>query len=130
MAEHPNAQFMRRLYQAFYEGDDEALHRLIADDAVWHVPGRSSLAGDHRGHEQIFGFFGKLMELSGGTFKAELHDITASDEHAVGLDKITGRRGDKELDMNLAMVVHISDGKITEAWDVIGDQYAWDDFWS
>jgi ketosteroid isomerase-like protein len=129
MAEHPNSQFMRRLYQAFREGDDDTLHGLIAGNAVWHVPGRSSLAGDYRGHEQIFGFFGKLMEMSGGTFKVVLHDITASDEHAVTLDKITGRRGDKELNMNLALVVHISDGKITEAWDVMGDQYAWDDFW-
>ncbi|MCI0488454.1 MAG: nuclear transport factor 2 family protein [Blastocatellia bacterium] len=130
MAEHPNAQIMRRANKAFSEGDIAALKEIIAEDAVWHVPGKSALAGDYRGHEEIFGFFGKLMELSGGTFKAELHDITASDKHAVNLDRLTGTRGEKALDINLALVVHIKDGKIKDAWDVFTDLYAWDDFCS
>lgn len=130
MAEHPNVQIMMRANEAFSKGDIAALKEIIAEDAVWHVPGKSILAGNYQGHEEIFGFFGRLMELSGGTFKADLHDITASHEHAVNLDRLTGRRGEKILDINLALVVHIEEGKIKEAWDVFTDLYAWDDFWS
>lgn len=125
-----NAQIMKRAYQAFSSGDLATLKELIAEDAVWHVPGKSSLSGDYRGHDEILGFFGMLMELSNGTFKAELQDVTASDEHAVNLDRLTAKRGEKELNVNLALVVHIQGGKIAEAWDVFYDQYGWDDFWS
>ena len=130
MADHPNAALMRRATEAFSKGDIATLKQIIAEDAAWHVPGRSQVAGDYRGHDQIFGFFGKLMELSGGTFKVELHDVLATDDHAINLDRMTGRRGDKTLDMDLVLVVHPRDGKIAEAWDLFSDQYGWDDFWS
>lgn len=130
MAEHPNAVMMRRAAQAFINGDMNTLKQLIAEDAVWHVPGRSQLAGDYRGHDQIFGFFGKLMELTAGTFKVAVHDILATDDHVVNLDRLTATRGDKKLDLDLILVVHPKDGKIAEAWDRFSDQYAWDDFWA
>ena len=130
MAEHPNAALMRGAAEAFINGDMATLKQLIAEDAVWHVPGRSQLSGDYHGHDQIFGFFGKLMELSGGTFKIQLHDVLATDDHAINLDRMTGTRGDKALDMDLVLVVHPKDGKIAEAWDLFSDQYGWDDFWS
>jgi ketosteroid isomerase-like protein len=130
MSEHPNALLMKRANKAFSTGDVETLKQLIAQDAVWHVPGRSALAGDHRGHDEIFSFFGKLMELSGGSFRAELHDVTASNEHAVNLDRVTASRSGKALDINLSLVVHIRDEKIAEAWDFFSDLYAWDEFWS
>ncbi|HKP85289.1 MAG TPA: nuclear transport factor 2 family protein, partial [Blastocatellia bacterium] len=66
---------MRRATEAFARGDVEALQQIFAPDAVWHVPGRSRVSGTYTGHAEVFGFFGKLMELSGGTFKLELHDI-------------------------------------------------------
>lgn len=70
------------------------------------------------------------MELSGGSFQVELHDVVASDEHVVNLDRLTGNREGKSLDINLALVVHVRGGKIAEAWDLFSHQYAWDDFWS
>jgi hypothetical protein len=40
--------------------------------AVWHAPGRNPLAGDHQGVAAILGYFAKTMELTGGTFRADL----------------------------------------------------------
>ena len=130
MADHPNAALMRRATEAFSKGDITTLKQIIAEDAVWHVPGRSQVAGDYRGHDQIFGYFAKLMELTGGTFKVDLHDVLATDDHVINLDRMTASRGDKTLDMDLVLVVHPKDGKIAEAWDLFSDQYGWDDFWS
>ena len=68
MSDHPNLELMRRTLAAFQVGDMAGLAELLAPQVVWHVPGRSPLAGDHRGRDEVFGFFGSLMELSGGTF--------------------------------------------------------------
>jgi uncharacterized protein len=54
-------------------------------DSVWHAPGRNPLAGDHRGVDAILGYFARTIELTGGTFRTELHDVVANDEHAVSL---------------------------------------------
>ena len=49
------------------------------------LSGRSVLAGDHRGTDAVLGFFGRTQELTAGTFRVELHEVVADDEHTVGL---------------------------------------------
>src|SRR2546429_3519912 len=85
MFEHPNAALVERLYAAFDSKDAVSLGKLIAEDAVWHVPGTSPISGDHRGQAAIFAYFQKLAELTDGTFHAELIDVLASDMHAAAL---------------------------------------------
>ena len=130
MTEHPHASLMREASAAFSRSDIDALKKIIAEDASWHVPGRSVVSGTYRGHQEIFGYFGKLMELSERSFRVELHDVAAGDEHVANLDRLTCNREGKSLDINSALVVHVRDGKIAEAWDLFSDQYAWDEFWS
>jgi ketosteroid isomerase-like protein len=129
MTEHQNASVLRRAYEAFARGDFAALSELLADDVVWHVPGRSLVSGSHHGREALLGYFGRLMELSGGTFKAEPHDILANDRHVVSLEHLTAQREGKLLDVELALVVRVGDGRIVEARDYFSDQNAWDEFW-
>jgi uncharacterized protein len=45
---HPNEDLVRRGYDAFSRGDMQTLRELFHPDIVWHAPGRSQLAGDHR----------------------------------------------------------------------------------
>jgi ketosteroid isomerase-like protein len=127
--EHPNAKVIRLLYDAFARGDMKTTKSCFAHDATWHLPGRSPIAGDHQGVAGIFRFFGKLRELSGGTFKAELVDVLANDRHAVALQHATARRGTKRLDVTACQVMRIQDGKILEVRGYYSDQYALDDFW-
>ena len=42
-----NAEIVRRGYEAFNAADIEALTRLFAENASWHTPGRSPIAGDY-----------------------------------------------------------------------------------
>ncbi len=127
---HPNEELVRKGYQALASGDTDALQEQIADDVVWHVGGRSQLAGDYRGKEEVFNLFGKLIELTGGTFKLEVHDILANDEHTVALVKATAQRDGKALDDNGVQVLHVQDGKVKESWLHPGDEYASDEFFS
>jgi ketosteroid isomerase-like protein len=127
--EHPNAKVVRRLYDAFARGDLETAKSCFVRDAVWHLPGRSLIAGDHEGVDAIIRFFGKLKELSGGTFKPELTDVLANDRYTVALQHATGARGTKRLDVTACQVMRIQDGKIIEVRGYYSDQYALDSFW-
>jgi ketosteroid isomerase-like protein len=130
MAEHPNALLLKKVYEAYTSGDVETLGQLFAPDAVIHLPGRGRFAGSYRGLQSYMEMVGKLMEISGGTLRLERHDTTASDEHAINLERLTASRGDKRLDVQLAFVCHVRGGKVVEAWDMFSDTQAVDDFWS
>src|SRR5205823_1359716 len=77
---HPNEDLVRRGYEAFATGDMATLNELFADDVVWHAPGHNELAGTFRGKDEVFANLQKNMELTGGTFKLEIHDLLADDE--------------------------------------------------
>ncbi len=128
--QHPNVALIQRGYAAFANRDMATLRDVFAEDAVWHFPGRSPLAGDHRGVDAILQFLGKLMQLSGGTFKVEARDVLVSDRHAVALQHATGTRNDKTLDITACQLFTIRDGKVVEIRGYYSDQYALDDFWS
>jgi ketosteroid isomerase-like protein len=128
---HPNEDLVREGFAAFGRGDMDALRKQIfAEDIRYHVPGRSPLAGDYEGIEQVLQLFARLFELSGGTFSAELHDVLANDEHAVALTTVRAERAGKQLTDNQVLTFHIRDGKASEAWVQATDQYAGDEFWS
>jgi hypothetical protein len=125
-----NADTIRAGYEAFAAGDMEAVAKLFAPDLIWHIPGASRIAGDYKGHDAVFGFFGKLMADSGGTFHVEMHDLLASDDHVVALVRETASRDGKSLDANEVHVWHLQDGQATEFWGIPGDSQAVDAFWS
>ena len=131
MAEHPNQTLMRRLYELFSQGDVEGFLGLLADDVIWHVPGRCPIAGEYKGREAVVGYLTAIDELSGGTYQiSEVHDIVANDDHVVGLHHSVATRPGKTYDFNETVVLHIRDGSVTEVWEVYGDQYEIDEFWS
>jgi ketosteroid isomerase-like protein len=127
---HPNEEVVRTGYEAFSRGDMDTLRGLFVDDVVWHVPGRSPLAGDHRGVDAVLGYFGQTMELTGGTFQVELHDVVANDHHTVGLHIARGQRSGKNLEDHQVLVFHFRDGQIAEVWQLVEDVYANDNFFS
>jgi uncharacterized protein len=130
VTDHPNLELLRRGYAAYSSGDMDTINELFADDLVWHVAGRSPLAGDYTGKEQVFGFFATLQEMSEGTSKVEVHDLLANDEHAVALVIESATRGGRSHEGNATHIFHLRDGQVTEFWDAQTDQYAADDFWS
>ncbi|MGH2683864.1 MAG: nuclear transport factor 2 family protein [Actinomycetota bacterium] len=127
---HPNEELIQKGYDAFGKGDLDALNDLFADDIKWHTPGRSPIAGDLEGRDAVYGQFAKIAELSGGSFRLEIHDMLANDEHGVALVTAMGDRGGRSFSDNQVHVFHIKGGKVTEFWGHPGDQYAADEFWS
>jgi uncharacterized protein len=124
-----NAATVRRGYELFNSGNLEGLRQIFAEDVVWHAGGRGRLSGDKRGRDAAFAYFGQLGQETGGTFRAELHDIVANDEHVVGLHTNTARRG-KSLNVKEVLVFHLRNGKVVEAWEHYEDRQTWDEFFA
>ncbi len=105
---HPNEDLVREAFVAFGRGDIDALRdRYFADGIRWHLPGRSPLAGDYDGIGQVMEFFGRILELSGGTFRTELRDVVANAEHAVALHATVAEREGRRLEHNNVSTFHI-----------------------
>jgi len=131
MAEHPNATLVRQVYDLFSRGDVEGFLGLLADDVVWHVPGRCPIAGTYKGRQAALDYITSIDELSGGTYRiSDVHDVVANDDHAVGLHHSVATRPGKTYEYDETIVCHVRDGLITEVWEVYGDQYEIDEFWS
>jgi ketosteroid isomerase-like protein len=122
---------MRRAYEAFNAGDINTLTELFDESAVWHLPGRSSMATDYQGRDATLAYFGRIGEETGGTFRAELEDLTADDDdRVVGIHRSTAERNGKHLDVGDCIVFQLKDGRITDGREHFEDLYAWDEFWS
>jgi len=131
MGSDENVAIMRRAYEAFNTGDIDTLTELFDESAVWHLPGRSSFAKDYQGREATLAYFGQLAEETGGTFRAELQHLTADDEgRVVGIQRSTGDRNGKHLDVGDSIVFELKDGRITDGREHFHDLYAWDEFWA
>jgi ketosteroid isomerase-like protein len=131
MTAEENAAAIRRGYEAFNSGDMDTLTELFDESAVWHVPGRSSLAGDHEGRDAAFAYFGRLGQETGGTFQAGLQHLFADDEdRVVGIHTNSAERDGKRLSTDVCLVFQLKDGRVTEGTEYYRDLYAWDEFWS
>jgi ketosteroid isomerase-like protein len=103
----------------------------LMDDTVWHLPGRSAMAGDYQGRGATLAYFGKLAQKSGGTFRAELQHMAADgDTRVVGIQRSTADRDGKHLDVADCIVFELKDGLVTDGREHFEDLYAWDEFWS
>lgn len=129
MPDNPYESLVRRTYHDFEAGDLDLLGVVMAQEVVWHEPGRSSLAGHYKGPEEVLGFLRELKARSGGTFKIEVLEVLSESERAVVLQRETATKNDKTLDVIAAVEFEIHHGKITEVTVYQHDTYAFDEFW-
>jgi uncharacterized protein len=125
----------RELLEDWFAGqaraDIPAMQEMLAEDVVWHVPGRNLLSRDYHGKAEVFGFFARARELSGGTVRIEPIEILAGDQHVVALVRVHAEREGRKLDGEFqAFTFRIDGGRIAEFWFLVEDRYAVDAFWS
>lgn len=130
MSAQDNGDLIRSGYEAFSKGDMETIANLFAPDIRWSVSGRNVISGTYNGQDETFAFFGKIMELTDGTFTVAVHDLLASDDHVVVLAKESASRNGKSLESDDVHVWHIADGKAVEYWAISKDQHEVDEFWA
>src|SRR5215218_1091381 len=132
---HPNVRLLGAFYQAhaaFYAGGDDtaALRGLLTDDIVWHVPGRSPIAGHYHGHQEVLDYFAARRAHAKAIFRVQPRAILADDERAVQLADGQLERDGRLRSWQTVGVFRIAGGKIAECWLVPFDQYLFDELWS
>ena len=127
---HANALTLEKLYADFANGDLNAVLAACADQMTFQVPGKSKLAGKYTKVNFAQDFVTKLGELSGGTFKLEVHDILASDQHAAVLatDRLT--RAGKPVEFRTVHIWRFEAGKPVAWYEYPRDLYQFDAIWS
>ncbi len=128
---HPNEELIGRWFLSQVRGDPEAFRALLADDVVWHVPGRNLVSKDYRGVDEVIGFLARVRELSGGSARPQLLSVLANDAYTVALVRMFAEREGRKLDGSFqAWAYRIAGGKIAEFWFLVEDRYEVDAFWS
>lgn len=126
-----NAEIVRRGYAAFNTADMKTLTEIFDENASWHTPGQSPIAGVARGREAVFAQFGRYGGDTGGTFKAILQEVLWSDSgRVVGIHHNTATRNGKQLDTWCCIVFELKNGRIIEGKEHFYDLYNWDAFWA
>lgn len=118
------------MFDAFRGGDARALFEVIADDAVWEVPGSVSVARVYRGRDDIFELFRATRRLTDGTYTSELRWALADRGHAVALYRASGRRRGRELDIDQVLLITLGDGRWQHVLALPTDPQAFEAFWS
>ena len=71
-----------------------------------------------------------MLELSGGTFRAESQTLTAAGDLGVAVVRLTGQRGDRSLDVINAQISRFENDRIVEVRDTSSDLDAIDRYFS
>jgi uncharacterized protein len=123
------AELHRRQGEMYAGGSVEAVAELLSPDVVWHVPGTSPIAGDHRGREAVLAYFERRRALADRTFVMHPKGVLADGDAVVQLVDGTARIGGEEVRWSTAGVYRVADGLVAEVWLVPLDLAAFDAIW-
>ncbi len=128
---HPNAQLVRDFFDSVAVGDMDTFRSTLTSDIVWHMVGKSPLAGDWKGPDGILnGISALVFRLGGGKYSSDLLQVFANDTHAISISRDYYRGEENPFDLKMMLYFKIEDSRITEVWEVPFDLYEFDRFFS
>lgn len=137
MSQHPNEERIRLAYEATAKGEADIVRGLLADDLVWHIPGRHRFSGDYTKaqimarFQEIIPEFSETGEAVITTFNLEIEGIVASDEWVFTRVHWNHTRDAKRFDQHGVEVTRMNvDGQIAEFWAYMQDTGAFDEFFA
>ena len=117
-------QIMHEYAGAARRGDFDTAYGFFAEDIVIRIPGRSPMAGEHRGRVHAIRYIETARALAHrGDVEVEVIDmLTSADRFALlvveRFHRVTGT-----VTISRANVYRVRDGRIAEIWIFESDQY-------
>jgi len=126
---------VRRFYDQqarVYSGDAPAdlLRDVLDSEVVWHVPGSSAIAGEHRGVDAVLEYMETRRRMTDSTFRVTVHGTAMIAGRVVQLAGGSALRDGREVSWETVGVFRVADGRIAECWLVPFDQAVFDEIWS
>lgn len=117
--------------EALIAGDFEAVFATMADDIIWHQPGKSKVSGKVVGKEALGAHLAQFGASTNGTFRVLKNWVSANDDLvAANVTFKAERENGDNLDMNGIDLFRIKEGKIVEVWLFSSDQAKEDEYWN
>jgi hypothetical protein len=123
-------RFLERQRAMYAGGDVAPVVELLATDVVWHVPGTSPIAGDHRGRDAVVRYFTTRRALAGGAIAITKHGELCGEDVLVQLADGRAALGGEDVEWRTAGVYRVAGGRIAEAWLVPLEAEAFDAAWA
>jgi ketosteroid isomerase-like protein len=125
---HSHEDRLRDLYAKFAQGDVEGFLAGCTDDATFTVPGNATVSGAFT--KPTFGrLVAPVMEVSQGTFREDVLDVFANDEHGVLLLLHRFDRDGQPWEYRTAHVVEFRDGLIASWREHPGSPREFEEAW-
>jgi len=124
------AELHRRQGEMYAGGSVEAVLELLADDVVWHVPGESPIAGDHRGAAAVVAYFEQRRRLAAETMRMRPGEAICEGDAVAQLVEGTAVLRGEAVKGQTVGVYRVEAGRIHEAWLVPLDLDRFDRIWS
>jgi uncharacterized protein len=126
------AELHRRQGEMYVGGSVEAVLELLSEDIVWHVPGTSPIAGDHRGHEQVAAYFERRRGLADSTMRMSPGPVLAADDAVAQFVTGSATLGGEQVTWQTIGAYRADPERrlIREVWLVPLDSALFDRIWS
>jgi hypothetical protein len=102
----------------------------LASGVVWHVPGTSPIAGEHRGVDGVLSYTETRRRITDSTFRVTVHGAAMIAGRVVQLAGGSAVREGREVSWETVGVFRVVEGRIAECWLVPFDQALFDEIWS
>ena len=112
---HPNEDRLRDLYARFAQGDLDGFLAGCTDDVTFTVPGNTQVSGSFT-KATFAEWISNVMAPTGGTFREDVLDVFANDEHGVLLLHHEFVRGGERREYGTAHACELRDGLIS-SWE-------------
>ena len=129
MAE-PNAELLRRGYDALTDHDAVAVRALLAEDVTWRVPGRGPLSGDYHGVERVLALLAKRRQLSRDTFRIKVQEMLADRDRVAVICVVSAERFGQYWSAPALHLWRLRNEKATDVCEFQLDQHGEEEFWA
>ena len=120
----------REIYERFAAGDPRPLAEFLADDVVYHLPGKHLGGGTIRGRLPVLQRTASAAATCEAPPVISLIEVMACADFVVSTERFLAHRRGARLDQEVCVVWRIVDERCVELWSHFADQDACDRFWS
>lgn len=129
------ASFIEALHRAqedlYAGGAVDPVHSLLAADIVWHVPGRTPIAGDHEGIDAVIAYMLRRRDLADRTFRMHRRELLVGEgEHFAALTDGSAVIAGRQRAWSTIGLYRLRGTRLAECWLVPFDQAEFDSIWS
>lgn len=128
-------EFMQGLHRAqqrlYADGAVDPVRFLLCPDVVWHVPGRTPIAGDHDGIENVIAYMLRRRDLANRTFRMHRRELLVGEgEHFAALTDGSAVIAGRAREWSTIGLYRLRGDRLAECWLMPFNQTDFDSIWN